>query len=128
MLPFLALYLTRSLGYPLPLVGLLLAVFGAGSVTAAVLRGLLADRLGRRPTLLGAQLATALFTVLLGFVSVPAVMAVNVAAFGIAINLSNPAMRAMVADIVPVERRSRAFAVTDWAGATVAPSRPCWRA
>src|SRR5437762_2732339 len=49
---FLALYLTRVRGYSAAQVGLVVALYGAGSTLAGLVGGALADRIGRRRTLL----------------------------------------------------------------------------
>src|SRR5207247_6265789 len=51
VLPFLALYLTEALHLPLSQAGLVIALYGAGGATAGPLGGFLADRLGRRITM-----------------------------------------------------------------------------
>src|SRR5437660_3533976 len=50
VLPFLAIYMTR-LGYSLAAAGMATAAYGLGSLCASVLGGYLADRLGRRKTI-----------------------------------------------------------------------------
>lgn len=60
MLPFLAIYLTRSLDYSTAFAGLVLGGVGLGAVVASLVAGVLADRVGRRPVLLWSQVATTL--------------------------------------------------------------------
>ena len=73
---FLALYLTAERGYSASYAGLVASLFGAGSAVAAVGAGVLTDRIGRRPTLVAAQLGTAASTAVLGFVDGQAAIAV----------------------------------------------------
>ncbi len=73
------------------------------------------DRLGRRPTLLVAQTATALSVALLGFVRDPVAIAAVAFLVGMASNASRPAVQAMMADIVRPEDRIRAFSLNYWA-------------
>ena len=82
VLPFLAIYLTRSLGYSTAFAGLVLGAVGLGSMGASIAAGVLADRWGRRPVLLWSQVATA----------------------------TRPAYSAMMADVVPVDYVSKAIA------------------
>ncbi|OEV22798.1 hypothetical protein AN219_26840, partial [Streptomyces nanshensis] len=56
---FLALYLTLDRGYSASYAGLVGALFGLGGVVSSLGAGVLTDRIGRRPTLLAGQLATA---------------------------------------------------------------------
>src|SRR5256885_16380222 len=54
VLPFLALYLTQVLHLSLSQAGLVIALYGAGGAAAGPLGGFLADRFGRRITLVTA--------------------------------------------------------------------------
>lgn len=124
-LPFLSLFVTRGVHLPVSFVAVVLALFGVGSVAAAVLGGLVADRVGRRRTLLVAQAATVATTLALGWTHSRLSVAVCVLLFGFAVNLSGPVMRALVADVAPPTSRATAYAWTSWAstaGATIAPA------
>jgi len=123
-LPFLAYYLARTRHLHPTSVGAILAAFGAGSLVAALNAGWITDRFGRRRVLLAAQLATAALTAAFGFVHDAGGLAALTFAFGVAINVPNPVLRALVADVVDDELRPSAYAVAGWAtalGATVAP-------
>ena len=82
VLPFLAFYLTDELDLTPSFVGLVLGAFGLGSTVAALVGGVLADRLGRRPVLLGSQLGTAATLVALGFTTGPRPCSCSVACWG----------------------------------------------
>lgn len=112
---FLALYLTVERGYSASYAGLIGALYGLGGVVSSIGAGVLADRLGRRPTLLTAQLLTAGSVAALGFVEHPVAIAVLAGLVGMATNGSRPAVQAMMADIVPPADRVRAFALNYWA-------------
>lgn len=125
VLPFLAFYLTDELDLSPSYVGLVLGSFGAGSVVAALAGGVLADRLGRRPVLLGSQLSTAVNLVALGLTQDPTLVLLLVALLGLTSNTARPAFAAMMADIVPPEDRVRAFSLNYWAvnlGFAIAPA------
>ncbi|MFC6062852.1 MDR family MFS transporter [Streptomyces ochraceiscleroticus] len=112
---FLALYLTVERGYSASYAGLVGALYGLGGVVSSVVAGVLTDRLGRRPTMLIAQLATAVSVALLGFMEDPVAIAAVACVVGMASNGSRPAVQAMMADIVAPEDRVRAFALNYWA-------------
>ncbi|MEV4435500.1 MFS transporter [Streptomyces sp. NPDC049555] len=112
---FLSLYLTIDRGYSASYAGLVAALHGLGGVVASLGAGVMADRLGRRPTMLVAQLATAASVALLGFVQHPLAIAAVAFLVGMASSASRPAVQAMMADIVPPEDRVRAFALNYWA-------------
>jgi len=60
VLPLLALYLTGERGLPVEQVGVIVALWGAGTVAGGSVGGMLADRLGRRRTLILVLVAGAL--------------------------------------------------------------------
>ncbi|MFE2077556.1 MDR family MFS transporter [Streptomyces misionensis] len=112
---FMALYLTLDRGYSASYAGLVASLHGLGGVVSALGGGVMADRLGRRPTLLVAQSATAVFVALLGFMTGPVAIAGVAFLVGMASNASRPAVQAMMADIVRPEDRVRAFSLNYWA-------------
>ncbi|MFE9189495.1 MDR family MFS transporter [Micromonospora sp. NPDC007208] len=113
--PFLAIYLTSVRGYSAAHAGLVLAIYGVGASIGALLGGELSDRVGRRATMAGAQVVTAVATAAMGFVAGPAAIAVLAFLVGAAANASRPAVSAMILDLVAPEDRERAFAVNYWA-------------
>ncbi|MEV1020492.1 MFS transporter [Streptomyces sp. NPDC050264] len=115
VLTFLALYLTAQRDFSASYAGLVASLIGCGGVIASMLGGVLADRFGRRPTLLGAQLATSATVAVLAFVRDPVWIAVTGFALGLASNASRPAVQAMMADIVRPADRVRAFSLNYWA-------------
>lgn len=112
---FLALYLTVDRGYSASYAGLVASLFGLGGAIAALVGGVLTDRIGRRPTLLAAQLMTALSTAALGFADGQLMIAAVAFLVGLSSNASRPAVSAMIADLVPAADRVRAFALNYWA-------------
>lgn len=112
--PFLTLFL-KERGFTTEQAGLLVSGFGAGTVVAAPLAGMLADRLGRRPTILVSLVATGACAALLPALRSPAAIAAGAAGIGLFSNAYRPAAGATVADVVPPEGRSRAFGLLYWA-------------
>jgi MFS family permease len=112
---FMALYLTLDRGYSASYAGLVAALHGLGGVISSLGAGVMTDRLGRRPTLLLAQSATAVSVAVLGFMHHPVAIAAVALLVGAASNASRPAVQAMMADIVRPEDRVRAFSVNYWA-------------
>ncbi|MGP3983457.1 MDR family MFS transporter [Streptomyces sp. KR80] len=112
---FMALYLTLEKGYSASYAGAVAALHGLGGVVSSVGAGVMADRLGRRPTLLLAQTSTAASVALLGIMEHPLGIAAVAFLVGMTSNASRPAVQAMMADIVAPEDRVRAFALNYWA-------------
>lgn len=115
VVPLLALYLTRERGLLLGEVGLVLGAYGAGSFGAAFGGGRLADRVGRRATLVGGLVLASCALVLLGRAREPLTIAAGTFALGLVNDAYRPALSAAVSDLVPPERRVRAFGLLYWA-------------
>lgn len=113
--PFLSYYLTRSLGHSAAFAGFVAALNAVGAAVSAVVGGVLADRVGRRVTLLGALVASAVTLVALGNVHSVALIAVLAFLAGLANNATRPATGAIIADVVPAVDRGRAYALNYWA-------------
>ncbi|MFJ1594794.1 MDR family MFS transporter [Kitasatospora albolonga] len=112
---FMALYLTLERGYSASYAGLVVALHGLGGVVSSLGAGVMTDRLGRRPTMLIAQLSMAVSVAVLGFMEHPVAIAAVALFVGMASNASRPAVQAMMADIVPPKDRVRAFSLNYWA-------------
>ncbi|MXG24195.1 MDR family MFS transporter [Streptomyces sp. YIM 132580] len=112
---FMALYLTLDRGYSASYAGLVAALHGLGGVISSLGAGVMTDRLGRRPTMLIAQLSMAASVAVLGFMEHPVAIAAVAFFVGMASSASRPAVQAMMADIVPPKDRVRAFSLNYWA-------------
>ncbi|MEV6311631.1 MFS transporter [Streptomyces sp. NPDC051840] len=112
---FMALYLTLDRGYSASYAGLVASLHGLGGVVSSLGAGVMTDRLGRRPTMLIAQISTAVSVAVLGFMVHPVAIAGVAFVVGMASNASRPAVQAMMADIVRPEDRVRAFSLNYWA-------------
>ncbi|MGW3343931.1 MDR family MFS transporter [Nonomuraea rubra] len=115
VMPFTGVYLTQSRGLSVAAAGLVMGVFGVGSLLSQLVAGVLADRIGRRATLSGGMLATAACMLALGYsTSLPAILA-SMFALGLVIDVYRPASSALVADLVSAEERPRAYGLLFWA-------------
>jgi MFS family permease len=113
--PFLALYLGHDRQLDAARVGSIIALFGAGAVVGGPVGGLLADRVGRRTTIVLGMVSGAMaMGAMVGAREVLALMPATFA-LGFTNELSRPATSAMVADLVPEDERPRAYAALYWA-------------
>ena len=106
--PFLTIYLSRR-GFSPEVAGAAIACNGVGAVAGNALGGWLSDRYGRRPTIVGGALAAAVMYMSLYFADPLWLIMTCVALSGVAGASYNPATSALLTDIVPEERRLRAF-------------------
>jgi MFS family permease len=89
-------------------------VFGAGAIAASLTGGYLADRLGRKITLVISLFGGAIAMTVLGLVrELPAITAM-VGVVGFVAELYRPAVSAIVADVVPPAQRMQAYGLLHW--------------
>lgn len=115
VMPLLALYLTGQRGIAVEQVGVVIALYGAGTLAAGTVGGWLADRIGRRRTLLLALVLGALAMLHLAFARAPAHIAAAAFLLGLLGDMYRPAVSAAVSDLVPPEKRVAAYGVLYWA-------------
>lgn len=105
---YIVLYVTGK-GYSAPQAGLAASAFGVGAFLASPVGGLLADRFGRRNSIALSMFASA--ATMLGLSQADSlwlIVAVSVVA-GFAMDLYRPASSALLADLIPPERRVVGF-------------------
>ncbi|HYV85846.1 MAG TPA: MFS transporter [Patescibacteria group bacterium] len=111
VLPFLVLYLTRSLGLSPSRAALALAVYGIGAVITAPLAGRLADRSGPRRIVIGSLFVSAILLLFMPLArTLPSVLAMTLA-WAVAGEALRPASLAWLTDLVPPDRRRAGFAL-----------------
>ncbi|MBX7114795.1 MAG: MFS transporter [Myxococcaceae bacterium] len=115
VLPMMAIYLTRERGVSLTTTGTLVALYGIGSLFGSLAGGALADRIGRKTTMVSSLSASG--TVMLFFGQAHALPALGICLFllGLTTDAFRPACQAYVADVVEPKDRIRAFSVLYWA-------------
>ncbi|TDB72230.1 MFS transporter [Micromonospora sp. KC721] len=115
VLVFLAIYLTRERGFSDAQAGLVLGLWGVGGAVGTTVGGTLADRWGRRPTLLTAHLGAATMMLALGLARPLWAVGVGALLLGMFAEAARPAFGAMMVDVVPEADRLRAFSLNYWA-------------
>ena len=114
VIPFLVIYLTTR-GYEGTIIGFTLGAFGAGGLCAGAIGGYLADKIGRKPTMLISCAGSAGFMLLISQASGLLALATATFMTGLFSGLYGPAAGALIADLVPPELRIRAFSCQRWA-------------
>jgi MFS family permease len=111
----LGVYLTRERGLATELAGLIISAYAAGGLLAGPLGGMLADRLGRRTTLLVGTGTAGTLMLALGCARSTAGIVVLAPLLGFFTALCRPPLLAAVADVVPPDDRPRAYGLLHWA-------------
>ncbi|MFI6477749.1 MDR family MFS transporter [Nonomuraea sp. NPDC050663] len=113
--PFIGVYLTQGRGMSVAAAGLVMGVYGAGALLSQLVAGVLTDRIGRRATLTGGMLATAVTMVALGYSTTLPALLTAMFLLGLVIDAYRPASNAMVADLISPHDRPRAYGLLFWA-------------
>ena len=113
--PFLVLYLTGERGFSASTAGYVLALYGLGGIVSQLIGGVLADRIGRPPTIFLGMASFAVSLVVLGVADNLTIVILGALMTGVTADLHRPAGQALVADLVAPEDRARAFGLNFWA-------------
>jgi predicted MFS family arabinose efflux permease len=109
--PFFALYLTKKFGVGMTEVGVLFAVFSLSGFISSTLGGALTDRLGRKGILIFGLIASSFSAVAMGLVNSFEAFFVLALTVGILSDVAGPAHNAMVADLLPEEKRAQGYGI-----------------
>lgn len=108
VMPFLTIYLTKR-GYSLITASYAISAFGIGTLCGGMLGGWLADRIGRRNTIVVGTFAAAVFYFLLHYAESFPQIILCVLLAGLSAGTYPPASSALLADVVPEPLRVRAY-------------------
>ncbi len=111
VLIFLAIYASEKLGFGVTFATACIGVFGLGSMIGSLAGGHFADKIGRRAVMLFALFGGAAILILLSTVTNRWLFMAGVGLLAFVSDLYRPAASAMIADLVPIHRRSHAFAL-----------------
>jgi MFS family permease len=109
--PFLTLYITKKFGVGMTEVGLIFGLFSIANVVGSVASGALTDRIGRKKILIAGLIISALTHLSMGLVNSFNLFFGAAALVGLFANLGGPAQHAMVADLLPEEKRAEGFGI-----------------
>ncbi len=107
--PFMTIYLTERQHAPMTIMGLVMTLYGISQVAAQLIGGVLTDSWGRRPVMLVALGAGAIFTLAMDLAHSPLPLIITFILMGLAVPLLQPASMAMVGDRVPSAQLSHAY-------------------
>ena len=111
LFPFFALYITQKFSVGMTTAGIILGLFSVFGMVGGVIGGALADRFGRRSIILFGLVFSALGTLTLGFVTRIEMLYPLAMLIGTLSNIAGPAHSAMIADILPEQKRQEGFGI-----------------
>ncbi|TFH29761.1 MAG: MFS transporter [Promethearchaeota archaeon] len=111
LMPFIALYITARYDIGMTQVGFIFAIVGAGNMIGGILGGALTDKFGRKTMTLFGLLASGSFSIVIIFIDSLTVLYFVILAMGLMGSLAGPARSAMMADILPPEKRTEGFGI-----------------
>ncbi len=114
--PFFALYVTQKFNVGMTQAGVLLAIFSIAGLFGSMIGGALTDKFGRRGMVLFGLVFSALSSVSMGLVNELSHFYLLAIFVGSLSNIAGPAHQAMVADILPEEKRTEGFGMLRVAG------------
>lgn len=112
---YLEIHMVSAYGFSATFAGLVLGLFGGGMALGSLLGGVLADRWGRKPTLVAANVLGAATAIGLGLAGNSWFVAVMAAVYGLWNGLGRPAYSATLVDVLGPAKRLRGMNLNYWA-------------
>jgi MFS family permease len=109
--PFFALYLTQKYDIGMATVGLLFAIFSITGMVGSALGGAIADRMGRKTVIIFSLVLSSLSALGMGFAPTIAIFIAIVVLVGTLSSIGHPAHEAVVADLLPPEKRAEGYGI-----------------
>lgn len=109
--PFFALFLTRKFGIGLSTVGLVFAVFSISSFIGGVLGGALTDRMGRKGVIIFSLVFSCLSALGMWFAPTFEIFIIVSAIVGTLARIGGPARGAVIADLLPANKRGEGYGI-----------------
>jgi MFS family permease len=109
--PYFALYLTKKFEIGMTQVGVIFAAFSISTFFGSTLGGAVTDRYGRKGIIIFGLIASSLSSLAMGLVNAFESFFVVALFVGLLSNSAGPARRAMIADILPEEKRAQGYGI-----------------
>ncbi len=111
LFPFFALYITQKFHVGMEEAGILLGISSLFGLIGSMLGGALTDKFGRKQLILFGLVFSAVSTLTFGLVTKISVLLPIVVVVGLLSNIGDPAVGAMIADILPERQRQEGFGI-----------------
>jgi MFS family permease len=109
--PFFALYLTQKFDIGMSTVGILFAVFSISGMLGSALGGAIADRMGRKVVIIFSLILSSISALGMGFAPSIGIFIAVVAIVGTLSSIGHPAHEAVVADLLPPDKRAEGYGI-----------------
>ena len=111
MFPFFAIYITEKFGVGMVVVGTVFAIFSGSSFLGSTVSGALTDKFGRKSMIIFGLVASALSSLIIPFIDSLQVFYITSFFVGMFESVGGPARQAMIADLLPEEKRAEGYAI-----------------
>lgn len=109
--PFLALYITTKFNVGMTEVGFIMAIYSGSAFIGNLLGGALTDKFGRKSILIIGLVSSASVSLMMGLVNTWEVFYLLALITGFVSMIGGPAASAMLADLLPIEKRADGFGI-----------------
>lgn len=109
--PFFALYLTQKYDIGMSTVGIIFGIFSVTGMVGSALGGAVADRFGRKSVIICSLLLSSLSALGMGFAPTLGIFVGVVVIVGTLSSIGGPAHEAVVADLLPEEKRAEGYGI-----------------
>ena len=109
--PFFALYLTKKYEIGMSTVGIVFAIFSITGMVGSALGGAIADRMGRKLVIIASLILSSLSALGMGFAPSLGIFVAVVVVVGTLSSIGGPAHEAVVADLLPEEKRAEGYGI-----------------
>jgi len=109
--PFFALYLTQKFDIGMSTVGLIFGVFSITGMVGSALGGAIADRMGRKTVIIFSLVLSSLSALGMGFAPTIGIFIAVVVLVGTLSSIGHPAHEAVVADLLPPDKRAEGYGI-----------------
>ena len=111
LFPFFALYLTKRFEIGMSTVGILFAIFSISGFVGSAIGGALTDRVGRKGVIIFSLVLSSLSALGMGFAPTLEIFVAVSVLVGTLSNIGGPAHEAVVADLLPENKRAEGYGI-----------------
>ncbi|MGD8545039.1 MAG: MFS transporter [Candidatus Bathyarchaeota archaeon] len=109
--PFMGLYITTKFQVSMTEIGQLFTIFALTGVFGSIIGGAMTDKFGRKVAIIFGLITSALSALVLGFTEDINIIYLTGGIIGLFSNVGGPAQQAMIADLLPAEKRADGFGI-----------------